>query len=131
MHSRRAAAAGLTAHASVLHNLSGFFFSKNSLLSCSAAEPMKQELRRCLQVLGCFGFPEQQATRERSFNQEGGQKCSSAKKQRKSPCSKSIITEYSEDNLNSGQQMSLLHLWEQQQKVQINKEGKLFIWLLD
>lgn len=53
------------------------------------------------------------------------------KKQRKRPRGNSIITEYSEDNLDSGQQMSLSHLWEEQQKVQINKEGKLFIWLLD
>lgn len=45
------------------------------------------------------------------------------KKQRKRPRGNSIITEYSEDNLDSGQQMSLSHLWEEQQKVQINKEG--------
>lgn len=32
---------------------------------------MKQ-LRRCLRVLGCFSFPEQQAAHEYSFNQEGG-----------------------------------------------------------
>lgn len=67
---------------------------------------MKRELWRCLRVLGCFRFPQQQATDECSFNQEG-KKILICKKQRKRPCGNSIITKYSEDNLNSGQQMSL------------------------
>lgn len=52
-----------------LHPILIFLLLKNGLLSCSAAEP-----GRCLQVLGCFRFPEQQATHECSFNQHGGEK---------------------------------------------------------